>query len=414
LALEPSRPQAPRKLIARPAWSGSGAPPAIPDVGLPASSRGVVDIAAIKRHRQAKRDSAQRRSAAALLLAPLALASLVLANPFGGRTPAPEKIALPRQPLPAPDISPPARVAKAPVAPAEQAVVMPRPAAQTQVAVAPTLPLSDPPDGHWSEAPRTANPPLRASAPSPAPAVVAALPAPHVAIPPDPPAIVERPVVPPGAAITLTVPPAVISTDPPEELGRKLVLAAKELTKIPGGYDPKYLKISYPMGDVPEGWGVCSDVIVRAFRGLGVDLQQLVHTAKLGSGDSNVDHRRVTVLMKFFEKNAQRLAISPYPENYRAGDVVAYDVPWGRSSKWHIAIVTDQLSPSLRPMIVHNRGYGAKLEDALFHKRIIGHYRLDAAGLNALHVKMQPVQSASNPETKPDLRILARASMPRS
>ena len=207
--------------------------------------------------------------------------------------------------------------------------------------------------------------------------------------------------------------PPVAEGDQPLELSRRLVLAAHELTKIPGGYDPKYLKISYPMGDVPEGWGVCSDVVVRAFRGLGVDLQHLVHIARLGTGDTNVDHRRVTVLMKFFVKNAQSLAISPYPESYRPGDVVAYDVPWGRSSKWHIAIVSDRLSPSLRPMVVHNRGYGAKLEDALFHKRIIGHYRFDAAGLMALQAKTAPAQAAGPPDGKPTPRMLARVGTPR-
>ena len=203
--------------------------------------------------------------------------------------------------------------------------------------------------------------------------------------------------------------------DAEQDLGfdRKLVLAAHQLTKIPGGYDPKYMKIAYPMGDVPEGMGVCTDVIVRAYRGLGIDLQELVHHSRLGTGDTNVDHRRVQVLIKFFAKYGENIPVSRFPESYKPGDIVAYDVPWGRTSKWHIAIVTDQLSPSLRPMVVHNRGYGAKLEDALFHKRIIGHYRLDAKGLMALQHKALPAQAAAG-SSKPERRVLARVSVPRS
>ena len=201
----------------------------------------------------------------------------------------------------------------------------------------------------------------------------------------------------------------------PEADASGIVRAAHRLTAIPGGYDPKYIKIAYPMGDVPEGMGVCSDVIVRAFRGLGVDLQQLVHIDRIGTGDTNVDHRRVTVLMKFFGRHARSLPISPYPESYKPGDIVAYDVPWGRTSKWHIAIVTEQLSPSLRPMVVHNRGYGAKLEDALFHKRIIGHYRLDGASLSAMQARMTLPQSPpAVANRKPSQRLTASAVAPRS
>lgn len=193
---------------------------------------------------------------------------------------------------------------------------------------------------------------------------------------------------------------------------QRLVLAAHELTRIPGGYDPRYMKIAYPMGDVPEGMGVCSDVIVRAYRGLGIDLQELVHQARLGTGDTNVDHRRVQVLSRFFQKFGASLPPSPFPESYKPGDIVAYDVPWGRTSKWHIAIVTDRLSPSLRPMVVHNRGYGAKLEDALFHKRIIGHYRFNSADVLAMPATVRTTRTAA--DGKAQRRAVARIGGPRS
>lgn len=232
-------------------------------------------------------------------------------------------------------------------------------------------------------------------------------------------------ILPPDVAI-FALPPSASTTEPEGEAAA-LVRAAHELTKIPGGYDPKYIKIAYPMGDVPAGMGVCSDVIVRAFRGVGVDLQQLAHMDRFGTGDTNVDHRRVTVLMKLFARYTQSLPVSPYPESYKPGDIVAYDVPWGRTSKWHIAIVTEKLSPSLRPMVVHNRGYGAKLEDALFHKRIIGHYRIGAAYLASMQARIAPPAATLAPAVatgkpapapavsgKAGQRISARATAPRS
>jgi uncharacterized protein len=379
--------------------------------------RPVVDIAAINLRRQATRDSQRRRAAAVMLLAPLALAGLILADPFGSPAPAPNTIALPRLPVEVPGTPPeagprlataPAETVARPAGPKRGERLHPR---ERVAAVAPRAPLSstlpspslaDPPDGFLPGEARTANPPLHPAKPQnkleAEREVAVIVPSPPTHATPD-----------------LGGSPPMVETEQLAELGQRLVVAALDLTKIPGGYDPKYLKISYPMGDVPEGWGVCSDVIVRAFRGLGVDLQQLVHTAKLGTGDANVDHRRVTVLMKFFVKNAQSLPILPYPESYKPGDVVAYDVPWGRSSKWHIAIVSDQLSPSLRPMVVHNRGYGAKLEDALFHKRIIGHYRFDAASLTALRVKAAPApaQAAATADGKTPPRMLAKVSTPR-
>jgi uncharacterized protein YijF (DUF1287 family) len=140
-------------------------------------------------------------------------------------------------------------------------------------------------------------------------------------------------------------------------------------------YNPKYIHIAYPMGDVPSFFGVCTDVVVRAYRKLGIDLQVLIQETRSGTGDRNIDHRRVEVVRRFLARHGQPLQISDLPEDYQPGDIVTYYRPQNRSSTAHIAIVTDQIAPSGRPMIVHNRGWGPQLEDALFVDQITGHYR---------------------------------------
>jgi uncharacterized protein YijF (DUF1287 family) len=159
--------------------------------------------------------------------------------------------------------------------------------------------------------------------------------------------------------------------------GFGLALAAAAREQIGGLviYNAKYARIAYPMGDVPAMFGVCTDVVVRAYRALGIDLQALVHETRSGTGDRNIDHRRVEVLRRFLARHGQALPISNLAEDYQPGDIVTYHRPQNRASTGHIAIVTEQLAPSGRPMIVHNRGWGPELEDALFVDRITGHFR---------------------------------------
>lgn len=140
-------------------------------------------------------------------------------------------------------------------------------------------------------------------------------------------------------------------------------------------YDDAYRSISFPMGDINSMFGVCTDVIVRAYRTLGIDLQSLVHRARSGLGDHNIDHRRTEVLRRFFADHGESLPVSSFPEDYRPGDIVTYHRPQNRGSRAHIAIVSSRIAPSGRPMIVHNRGWGPQLEDALFVDHITGHYR---------------------------------------
>ena len=154
---------------------------------------------------------------------------------------------------------------------------------------------------------------------------------------------------------------------------------------MPTVYDPGYVKLKYPGGDVPAGSGVCTDVIVRAYRKAGIDLQVLVHEdMKKDFGvypkiygrdkpDANIDHRRVPNLMVFFSRHGAALAILKRAEDYRPGDVVAWDLGGGVT---HVGVVVDRKSANgSRFLIVHNIGDGPRLEDVLFDWRVIGHYR---------------------------------------
>jgi hypothetical protein len=162
---------------------------------------------------------------------------------------------------------------------------------------------------------------------------------------------------------------------PSSEFGAKLAAAARKQTSNFVLYNPAYTKIAYPMGDVPKYIGVCTDVVVRAYRTFGIDLQVLVHKSGVGSGDTNIDHRRVEVLRRFFARHGQSLPISSSPADYKPGDLVTYHMPDGWFSKTHIAIVAAEKSATGVPLIVHNRGWGVQSEDWLFAEKITGHYR---------------------------------------
>ena len=150
-------------------------------------------------------------------------------------------------------------------------------------------------------------------------------------------------------------------------------------------YDPSYVSLDYPGGDVPETSGVCSDVVVRAFRKAGIDLQKEIHEdmkvarsdypTKWGaiSPDSNIDHRRVLNLMAYFRRQGKSLPVTYNAADYQPGDIVAWDLTSGID---HIGIVTNMLSDSTdRYLIVHNIGAGTRVEDVLFDWTIKGHYR---------------------------------------
>ncbi len=168
---------------------------------------------------------------------------------------------------------------------------------------------------------------------------------------------------------------------------KELIKAALERTTYQVIYDGSYHAIKYPGGDVPSHIGVCTDVIIRSYRKLGIDLQELVHNDMkrnfsqypskriwgLSKPDPNIDHRRVPNLQVFLSRHGQELAVTNNPKNYVPGDLVTWMLPGNLP---HIGIVTDRYNRiTNNPMIVHNIGRGPKLEDMLFHYPITGHYR---------------------------------------
>jgi uncharacterized protein YijF (DUF1287 family) len=160
-----------------------------------------------------------------------------------------------------------------------------------------------------------------------------------------------------------------------DDFGAQLAAAARRQMSHFVFYSGAYRKIGYPMGDVPSYLGVCTDVVVRAYRRLGIDLQVLVHKSGVGSGDTNIDHRRVEVLRRFFARGGTRLPVTADPADYKPGDLVTYYLPKGWLSKTHIAIVAAEKTPAGVPLVIHNRGWGVQAEDWLFAEKITGHYR---------------------------------------
>ena len=164
----------------------------------------------------------------------------------------------------------------------------------------------------------------------------------------------------------------------------QLADSAYTLTKQRVYYDPSYFQIGYPNGDVPSDKGVCTDVIIRAYRKLGIDLQKEVHEDMkanfdkypkkwgLSSTDKNIDHRRVPNLMTFFSRHGTVKKISQVPSDYQPGDIVCWDLGGGIT---HIGIVSrKKTEDKQRHLIIHNIGAGQVLEDCLFQFKIIGHY----------------------------------------
>jgi uncharacterized protein YijF (DUF1287 family) len=159
------------------------------------------------------------------------------------------------------------------------------------------------------------------------------------------------------------------------EFGKALAAAARQQISYFVLYNPAYQKIPYPMGDVPSYYGVCTDVVVRAYRAFGIDLQVQVQKAGVGTGDTNIDHRRVEGLRRYFAHAGTSLPITKSPDDYQAGDVVTYYMPNGWFSKTHIAIVAAEKNFGGVPLVIHNRGWGVQAEDWLFAEKITGHFR---------------------------------------
>lgn len=164
---------------------------------------------------------------------------------------------------------------------------------------------------------------------------------------------------------------------------QRLAAGANAQIGVTVRYDPAYRTIAFPGGDVPLDRGVCTDVIIRAYRAIGSDLQKLVnedmrahfdaypHRGWFDHPDTNIDHRRVKNLAVFFSRHGQTLPLSTQGRDYETGDIVVWKLPGGLD---HIGLVSDRKRGD-RPMMIHNIGAGAQREDVLFEYSITGHYR---------------------------------------
>ena len=164
-----------------------------------------------------------------------------------------------------------------------------------------------------------------------------------------------------------------------------MIESARSRVHLNEKYDPSYFRISYPGGDVPNDRGVCTDVVIRAYREIGIDLQVLVHEDMLRNfhsypkiwglkrPDTNIDHRRVPNLQTFLNRQSASLPVSQINEDYQPGDLVTWMLPGNLP---HIGIVSNRTAQySTRPLILHNIGNGTSEEDILFTYKITGHYR---------------------------------------
>ena len=163
-----------------------------------------------------------------------------------------------------------------------------------------------------------------------------------------------------------------------------LVTAARAQLSVTVVYDPRYARFPYPGGDIPLNRGVCTDVLIRAYRAQGVDLQRLVHEDMIRAWDAyprdwglkapdrNIDHRRVPNLATFFTRHGLSLPATRDPKHYLPGDVVMWRLPSGLP---HTGLVSDRRSPDGTPLVIHNIGWGTKEEDRLFAYTLTGHFR---------------------------------------
>ncbi|MBC8127778.1 MAG: DUF1287 domain-containing protein [Gloeobacteraceae cyanobacterium ES-bin-144] len=169
--------------------------------------------------------------------------------------------------------------------------------------------------------------------------------------------------------------------------GEKIIDAARKQIGVTVTYDPAYVSLSYPNGDLPRDRGVCTDVLIRALRdSLSVDLQKLVHEDMvshfsvypkqwgLSRADKNIDHRRVPNLKTYFKRRSLEVPAAPsgYFSSFLPGDIVTCTVP---PNLPHVMIVSDRKTLEGRPMVIHNIGGGTREEDALARFSITGHYR---------------------------------------
>lgn len=178
--------------------------------------------------------------------------------------------------------------------------------------------------------------------------------------------------------------PAVTRVEIKDPVAARIVAAAA--SQIGDLYNASYRKLSYPGGDVPQGEGACTDVVVRALRGAGKDLQQLIHEDmranfglyprlwSLNRTDRNIDHRRVPNHMTFFRRHGKSLPLGLSGKDlatWLPGDIVCWKMEGG---KWHTGVISDGIGPSGLPLVIHN-AFNCVEQDYLTAWPIVGHYR---------------------------------------
>ncbi len=165
------------------------------------------------------------------------------------------------------------------------------------------------------------------------------------------------------------------------------VAAARAQIGVTRRYDPAYVRLPYPGGDVPLDRGVCTDVLIRAFRAQGLDLQKLVHEDMvrawaayprswgLKAPDANIDHGRVPNLATFFTRHGRSLPLTSDLATFQPGDVVTWRLASGVP---HTGLISDRRTAAGIPLVIHNIGWGTQEEDRLFTYTLTGHYRYPA------------------------------------
>lgn len=159
-------------------------------------------------------------------------------------------------------------------------------------------------------------------------------------------------------------------------------------------YDPAYVRLDFPGGDVAPDRGVCTDVLIRALRDAHqLDLQKILNTDMrahfsrypanwgLKTTDRNIDHRRVPNLRRLFERMGAEQTLTSDPSQFEAGDIVTSVLPGNLP---HLMIVSDQKAHDGTPLVIHNIGRGTRAENALFAYPLTGHYRLTPETLTRL------------------------------
>lgn len=190
----------------------------------------------------------------------------------------------------------------------------------------------------------------------------------------------------PDGTETSPPPPQAASEAAPQVVSPPLVAAARAQIGVTTRYDPAYFSLPYPNGDPPLDRGVCTDVVIRALRTQGVDLQQRIHEDMRGNfaaypqlwglsrADRSIDHRRVPNQMRWFKRQGWELPISTLADDYAAGDIVAWKL--NGNGLLHVGIVSDRRLDDGTPLVLHNIAHGTQEQDLLFRHTIIGHYRM--------------------------------------